>query len=63
MAEILCVENSKYDNKIIGANFLFNFSRSIVNIVREAHFKKTNQKEVADIIYKKNIKDTKDGLK
>jgi hypothetical protein len=50
MAEIFCDENRKYDNNIIGANFLFNFSRSIVNIVREAHFKKINQKEVADII-------------
>ena len=50
MAEILCVENSKYDNKIIGANFLFNFRKSVINIVREAHFIKINQKEVADII-------------
>ena len=50
MAEILCVENSKNDNNINGDNFSFNFRKNMVNIKREAHFKKTNQKEVAYII-------------
>ena len=39
-------EQSDGSKKLISHNF----SRSIVNIVREAHFKKTNQKEVANII-------------
>ena len=44
MASWFCVENSKYDNNIIGDNFSFNFSNNKVNIVIEAHFKKISQK-------------------
>ena len=50
IAETLCLEKSKNDNNIIGANFLFNFIRSRLNIIREKHLKKINQKDVADII-------------